>query len=35
MSGTYWVFGRLFVFQAFLKGLREVLIGLTRPMHGT
>jgi hypothetical protein len=29
------VFGKLVVFQAFVKGLREFLIGFTRPAHGT
>jgi hypothetical protein len=35
MTGTYRVLGKLFVFQAFVKGLREFLIGFTRPTHGT
>jgi hypothetical protein len=35
MTGNYRVLGKLFVFQAFVKGLREFLIGLTRPTHGT
>jgi hypothetical protein len=35
MTENYGVLGKLLVFQAFVKGLREFLIGLTRPTHGT
>jgi len=35
MTGKYRVLGKLFVFQAFVKGVREFLIGLTGRTHGT
>ncbi len=35
MAGSDWVFGMFTMLQAFFKGLREFLIGLTRPLHGT
>ena len=35
MARSYWLLGKLVTFQALLKGLREFLIGLTRPSHGS
>ena len=35
MAGNDWVLRRLVVFQEFVKGLHEFLIGLIRPSHGT